>query len=170
MFLRFTKVKRGSAVLEYASIAERLVEDRKQKTSTLKYLGPVKSDEDRERYRKIFDEYREAMRKFSPDDLKIRPTFSFGLFYASRTIMERNGILKIPERHTRSDSRILSFMIILSTPVDSFHFHNRQHKEGPELPGCRPGQCGKERSVHFIGEQGSFRYSEKPRIAISQNP
>ena len=112
MFLSFTKVKRGSAVLEYASIAERLVEDKKQKTSTLKYLGPVKSDEDRERYRKIFDEYREAMRKFSLDDLKIRPTLSFGLFYASRTMMERNSILKILERHTRSYSGTLSFMII----------------------------------------------------------
>ncbi len=112
MFLRFTKVKRGSAVLEYASIAERLVEDRKQKTSTLKYLGPVKSDEDRERYRKIFDGYREAMRKFSLDDLNIKPTLSFGLFYASRTMMERNGILKILKRHTRSYAGILSFMII----------------------------------------------------------
>ena len=79
VFLRFTKVKRGSAVLEYSSIAERLIEDKKQKTSTLKYLGPVKSDEDRERYRKIFDEYREAMRKFTLDDLNIKPTLSFGL-------------------------------------------------------------------------------------------
>ena len=112
VFLRFTKVKRGSAVLEYSSIAERLIEDKKQKTSTLKYLGPVKSDEDRERYRKIFDEYREAMRKFSLDDLNIKPTLSFGLFYASRVIMERNGILKILEGHTRSYSEILSFMII----------------------------------------------------------
>jgi transposase len=112
VFLRFTKVKRGSAVLEYASIAERLVEDKKQKTTTVKYLGPVKSDADRERYRKILDEYREALRKFSLNDLKIKPTLSFGLFYASRTIMERNGMLRILEVCTGSYAGILTFMII----------------------------------------------------------
>lgn len=112
VFLRFTKVKRGSAILEYASIAERVVDDKKQKIITLKYLGPVKSEEDRKIYREIFDEYREAMRKFSIDDLRVRPTLSLGLFYAARTLMERNGILEILERHTRSYSGILSFMII----------------------------------------------------------
>ena len=39
MFLRITRVKRGSATLEYASIAERKIEDSKQKTITLKYPG-----------------------------------------------------------------------------------------------------------------------------------
>ncbi|MGC8562171.1 MAG: hypothetical protein ACP5NO_03105 [Thermoplasmata archaeon] len=35
MFLRITRVKRGSAILECASIAERKIEDGKQKTVTL---------------------------------------------------------------------------------------------------------------------------------------
>ncbi len=82
VFLRYTKVRRGSAMLEYASIAERKVEDRKQKTNTLKYLGPVKSDTDRERYRKIFDGYGEAMRKFSLNDLKISPTLTACIWQA----------------------------------------------------------------------------------------
>ena len=112
VFLRFTKVRRGSAVLEYASIAERLVEDHRQKTITVKYLGPVKSDADRERYRKMLDEYREAMKKFSLDDLDIRPTLSFGIFYAARTMMERNGMSGILARHTRSYAETLIFMII----------------------------------------------------------
>ena len=112
VFLRFTKVRRGSAVLEYASIAERVVENHRQKTTTVKYLGPVKSDADRERYRKMLDEYREAMKKFSLDDLDIRPTLSFGLFYAARTMMERNGMSGILTRHTRSYAETLTFMII----------------------------------------------------------
>ena len=112
MFLRFTRVKRGSAVLEYASIAERVVEDNKQKTLTVKYLGSVKSDEDRERYRKILEEYREAMRKFSMNDMNVKPTLSFGIFYAARTIMERNGMSGILEKHTNSYAETLSFMII----------------------------------------------------------
>ena len=112
MFLRFTKVRRGSAILEYASIAERTMVDNKQKTTTVKYLGPVKSNEDRERYGRIFEEYRDAMKKFSIGDLKVMPTLSFGLFYASRNIMEKNGILKVLERHTGSYAEILSFMII----------------------------------------------------------
>ena len=39
VFLRITRVKRGSVTLEYASIVERKIEDGKQKTITLKYLG-----------------------------------------------------------------------------------------------------------------------------------
>ena len=39
VLLRITRVKRGSATLGYASIAERKIEDNKQKTITLKYLG-----------------------------------------------------------------------------------------------------------------------------------
>ena len=112
MFLRFTKVKRGSAVLEYASIAERVVENHKQKTITVKYLGSVKSDEDRERYRKILEQYREAMKKFSINDMNVKPTLSFGIFYAARTIMERNGISGILEKHANSYAETLSFMII----------------------------------------------------------
>ena len=41
MFLRFTRVRRGSAVLEYASIAERMVEDHRQKTITVYFPGIV---------------------------------------------------------------------------------------------------------------------------------
>lgn len=57
MFQIFTKVKRESVVLEYTSISERRVKDEKQKISAMKYLNPVKSDEDMERYLKIFEEY-----------------------------------------------------------------------------------------------------------------
>ncbi|EQB73973.1 MAG: transposase IS4 family protein [Ferroplasma sp. Type II] len=124
MFLRFTKVKRGSAVLEYASIAERVVENHKQKTITVKYLGSVRSDEDRERYRKILEEYREAMKKFSINDMNVKPTLSFGIFYAARTIMERNGILGILEKHANSYAETLSFMIIsrLFDPSSDINF------------------------------------------------
>ena len=111
MFLRYTKVRRGSAVLEYASIAERTIENDKQKTKTLKYLGPVKSESDRERYRRTFQEYREAMRKFSLTDLRIKPTLSFGIFHASKAIMDRYGVSAVLERHTGTYASILSFMI-----------------------------------------------------------
>ena len=111
MFLRYTKVRRGSAVLEYASIAERTIENDKQKTKTLKYLGPVKSESDRERYRRTFQEYREAMRKFSLTDLRIKPTLSFGIFHASKAIMDRYGISAVLERYTGMYAGILSFMI-----------------------------------------------------------
>ena len=111
MFLRYTKVRRGSAVLEYASIAERTIENGRQKTKTLKYLGPVKSESDRERYRRIFQEYREAMKKFSLTDLRIKPTLSFGVFHASKAIMDRCGISAVLERHTGTYAGIISFMI-----------------------------------------------------------
>ena len=111
MFLRYTKVRRGSARLEYASIAERVIENNKQKTRTLKYLGPVKSETDRDRYKRVFQEYREAMRKFSLTDLRIKPTLLFGIFYASKAIMDRYGISAVLERRTGTYAGILSFMI-----------------------------------------------------------
>jgi hypothetical protein len=111
VFLRYTKVRRGSAILEYASIAERTIENDKQKTKTLKYLGPVKSESDKERYRRTFQEYREAMKKFSLTDLRIKPTLSFGIFYASKAIMDRYGISAVLERHTGTYAGIISFMI-----------------------------------------------------------
>ena len=112
VFLRFTKVKRGSAVLEYASIAERVVEDHRQETTTVKYLGTLKCDAGRERCRKMLDEYGEAMKKFSMDDLDIRSTSSFGLFYAARTMMEGGDMSGILARHTLSYAETFTFMII----------------------------------------------------------
>ncbi len=42
------KGKGGSGALEYASIAERVIENDRPKTKTLKYLGPVKAESDRD--------------------------------------------------------------------------------------------------------------------------
>ncbi len=112
MFLRFTKVKRGSALLEYASIAERIIEDNKQKTRTVKYLGRVRSEADRGRYKKALEDYREAMKKFSLNDMTIAPTLCFGVFYAARSLMEKNDIFNILKRHVKYYAEILSFMII----------------------------------------------------------
>ena len=112
VFLGITRVKRGSATLEYASIAERKIEDNKQKTVTLKYLGRVRSNDDLERYKRTVDEYRHAMKKFSIMDVKIGSTLSFGVFYASNAIMDRRGISTVLEKHMGNYSRILSFMII----------------------------------------------------------
>ncbi|MCW6169525.1 MAG: hypothetical protein LVQ94_07175 [Thermoplasmatales archaeon] len=98
VFLRYTKVRPGSAALEYASIAERAIENDRHKTKTLKYLGPVKPESDWERYRRIFQECREAMKKFSLTDLRIKPTLSFGVFHASTALTDRYGISAILKR------------------------------------------------------------------------
>ncbi len=91
VFLRITRVKRGLATLEYASIAERKIEGNKQKTVTLKYLGRVRSKDDLERYKRTLDEYRHAMKKFSVRDVRVGSTLSFGIFYVSNAIMDRRG-------------------------------------------------------------------------------
>lgn len=77
------KGQEGTGNIGICTITEREIVDRKQKILIVKYLGSVKSQEDRERYRKIFEEYIEAMKKFSLNDLTIKLTLSFGLFYAS---------------------------------------------------------------------------------------
>ncbi len=112
MFLRITRVRRGSAILEYASIAERKIEDSKQKTITVRYLGRVKSRDDLERYKRTVDEYRETMKKFSIVDVSVGSTLSFGVFYASNAIMDGKGISMVLKEHTGNYSAILSFMMI----------------------------------------------------------
>ena len=54
----------------------------------------------------MFEEYRETMK-----DLSVKPTLSFGVFYAARSIMESNGLSGLLERHTDSYAGVLSFII-----------------------------------------------------------
>ncbi|MEM3771777.1 MAG: hypothetical protein QXW80_05665 [Candidatus Micrarchaeia archaeon] len=112
MFLRITRVRRGTSVLEYASIAERKIERGKQKKVTVKYLGPIRSKEDLNRHKGVAEEFRERMKKFSIGELKVGSALSFGTFYASRMMMDGNGISSVLKEYTGKYSEILSFMIV----------------------------------------------------------
>ena len=90
MFLRITRNRRGKDVYEYAQIAERYIENGRQKTKTLEYLDPVKNQDDRER---------EAIKAVIPGDFSLLPAMDFGIFHASMHIMREKGILSALKRN-----------------------------------------------------------------------
>lgn len=96
MFLRFVKRKRGSTSKEYAQIAEKYRENGKQKTRIIDHLGSVKNEDDRERYRKIFESMikKEKAKDSDLEKLDFDPPLDFGIIYAVRSIMEKTGIFR----------------------------------------------------------------------------
>ena len=96
MFLRFATKKQGSRIVEYAQIAEKYREGRKQKTRVLGHLGPVRSEDDRNRYKEIFQaELRKARVKDTDmEKLDFDPPLDFGVIYAVRSVMDRAGIFR----------------------------------------------------------------------------
>ena len=90
MFLRFAKKKQGSRIVEYAQIAEKYREGEKQKTRVLNHLGPVRSEDDRNRYREIFQAKLRRARVKDTDLEKL----DFGTIYAVKSVMDRTGIFR----------------------------------------------------------------------------
>ncbi|MGC8547368.1 MAG: hypothetical protein ACP5MU_06950, partial [Thermoplasmata archaeon] len=97
MFLRISRNKRGKNVYEYAQIAERYMENGKQKTRIIEHLGPVRSKDDMERYGKALEiaRERESMRRSTPDEFSLLPSLDFGIAYASMSVMSSRGILPL---------------------------------------------------------------------------
>ena len=114
MFLRITRNRRGKNVYEYARIAERYIENGRQKTRTLEYLGPVKNQDDRERYIKALQIYREreAIKAGIPGEFSLLPAMDFGIFHASMHIMREEGILSALKRNAGVYLHIVVFMIV----------------------------------------------------------
>ena len=96
MFLRFVKKKHGTTVEEYAQIAEKYREDGKQKTKVISHLGPIRSESDRDRYRKTFQDVlrKERIRDTDLEKLDFDPPLEFGILYALRSVMESSGIFR----------------------------------------------------------------------------
>ena len=88
MRLRTLRVKRGSAVLEYAQIIEDFVENGKKNTRLVKHLGRIRSPDDMERYRKLFslERRREEIERADIRTLDVMPPLEYGMIYASRVV------------------------------------------------------------------------------------
>lgn len=94
MRLRVNVVKRGKSVLKYAQIIQDYVEDGKKKTKIVKHLGRVASEEDIERYRKIFalENSKIQIEKADLRSLDIMPPKEFGMIYAASALCSYNGL------------------------------------------------------------------------------
>ena len=86
--LRIGKAVRKNSVLRYAEIVEDVVKDGKRTTRLLKYLGPVRTEGDVERYRKMLalEKRRMSVEKADIRDLDILPHRNFGMIYSSSLI------------------------------------------------------------------------------------
>ena len=114
MFLRISRNRRGKNVYEYAQIAERYRENGKQKTRVLEYLGPVRNDEDKQRYGEmlLLAQEKERIRKGSIAEFTLLPSLEYGILYASIAIMKGSGILDVFRKNASVYSHILNLMVI----------------------------------------------------------
>ncbi|EQD63080.1 Transposase, IS4 family protein, partial [mine drainage metagenome] len=94
MRLRINGVKRGKTVLRYAQIIQDYYEDGKKKTKIVKHLGRVRSDEDVERYRKLFalENGKVHIEKADLRTLDIMPPKEYGMIYAAEILCRDLGI------------------------------------------------------------------------------
>ena len=96
VFLRFAKRKGKYGVEVYAQLVEKYREDGKQKTRIIKHLGPVHNQDDRDRYRSIFQQelQKSSISGTSMGNMAFDPPLDFGMIYAARNIMEDTGIMR----------------------------------------------------------------------------
>ncbi len=114
MFLRISRNIRGEKKYEYAEIAERYRESGKQKTRILKYLGPVKNEDDMARYRHELDLAREEreMGRDAGNGFTILSPLEYGIPYAVMEIMKKTGLLKVIRKYTSPYTHLITMMAI----------------------------------------------------------
>ncbi len=114
MFLRISRNIRGEKKYEYAEIAERYTESGKQKTRILKYLGPVKNEDDMARYKHELDLAREEkeMERNAGNGFTILSPLEYGVPYAVMEIMKKTGLLKVIRKYTSPYTHLITMMAI----------------------------------------------------------
>ncbi len=94
MYLRTITVPRKKNVNRYAQIADKYRKDGKTMVKVLKHLGPVKSEADIERYRKIFamEEQKLLIENADLRKLDLLPPREYGIIYAARALCSYIGL------------------------------------------------------------------------------
>ncbi|MFP4006218.1 MAG: IS1634 family transposase [Candidatus Hadarchaeia archaeon] len=88
-----TKAETKDGVREYAKIVESYRdEDGKVKKRVIQNLGPIKSEEDRERFEQIVEEYEEGESFVRLNDVKLEGCREFGVTYAVEGLLDEYGI------------------------------------------------------------------------------
>lgn len=92
MYLRITRVKRNGKVWEYARIVEGYREGNKVKHRIVKYLGPIKSEADRERFKRIAEGLKAGEKFVRFGELRVKGDFDFGVVYTVEQLWDAYGI------------------------------------------------------------------------------
>ncbi len=93
MYLMTTKVKTKNGVREYAKIVESYRdEEGKVKKRVIQNLGPIRSEEDRERFEQIVEEYEKGENFVRVNDVKLESCREFGATYAVERLLDERGI------------------------------------------------------------------------------
>ena len=96
MFLRFARKKAKYGEEVYAQIVEKYKENGKQKTRVIRHLGPVHKENDRDRYRSIFQQelQKSKLSETGMGNMAFDPPQDFGMIYAARNLMDDTGIMR----------------------------------------------------------------------------
>lgn len=92
MYLRITRVKRNGKVWEYARIVEGYREGNKVKHRIVKYLGPIKTEADRERFKSIAEGLKAGEKFVRFGELRVKGNFDFGVVYTMEQLWGAYGI------------------------------------------------------------------------------
>ena len=92
VYLKIARVKRNGKIWEYARIVEGYREKNKIKHRILKNLGPIKSEADRERFRKITEALKAGEKLVRFGELRIKDDFDYGVIYTVEQLWGSYGI------------------------------------------------------------------------------
>ncbi|KXA94261.1 hypothetical protein AKJ65_04955 [candidate division MSBL1 archaeon SCGC-AAA259E19] len=93
MYLMTTKAETKDGVREYAKIVESYRdEEGKVRKRVIQNLGPIRSEEDRERFEQIVEEYERGENFVRLNDIMLESCREFGATYAVERLLEEYGI------------------------------------------------------------------------------
>lgn len=93
MYLMTTKAETKDGVREYAKIVESYRdEEGKVRKRVVQNLGPIRSEEDREKFEQIVEEYEKGERFVRLNDVTLESSREFGATYAVEKLLAEHGI------------------------------------------------------------------------------
>ncbi len=99
MYLMTTKAKTKDGVREYAKIVESYRdEEGKVRKRVIQNLGPIRSEEDRERFEQIVEEYEKGENFVRLNDVTLEGCQEFGMSYAVERLLGSTGSETLSKR------------------------------------------------------------------------
>ncbi|KXB07349.1 hypothetical protein AKJ54_00365 [candidate division MSBL1 archaeon SCGC-AAA382K21] len=114
MYLMTTKAETKDGVREYAKIVESYRdEEGKVKKRVIQNLGPIRSEEDRERFERIVEEYEEGENFVRLNDVTLESCREFGATYAVERLLDEYGIGKlVRDKVTDNDAEFDAWKVL----------------------------------------------------------
>lgn len=131
MFFKMSRSCHKGKPRFYAMIAESYREGSKTKQRTVKSLGSVKTKQDEERARELFEKFKLGERLFVLNELKTEANLDYGIIYVCDELWKRYGLQKVmsevaEKRRTGFDLERLTFFLTV----------DRLHNPSSDMDAC----------------------------------